>query len=236
MPYDFYLDKCLLPVPPPKLQVTVNNNNKTMYLINEGEINILKSPGLTDIRFECEIPQIKYPFACYKNGYKDASYFLDYFEKLKLIKRPFQFIAARISPAGKILVSTNIRVSMENYSVTESAENSFDFIVDISLKQFRDYSAKSIKLGDYNSENKAREIKTRPPSSTADVPLTIGSDVIINGRLFKNSYGAAPGKTLTNYKGKINFINLSGSHPYHVTTPSGAWLGWVLKDSLKAVT
>ncbi len=35
----------------------------------------------------------------------------------------------------------------------------------------------------------------------------IGSDVIVNGRLHRDSYGKGPGQTRTNYKGKINLIN-----------------------------
>jgi hypothetical protein len=52
MGYDFYLDKCLLPVAPSKLSLNINNANKTLTLINEGEINTLKKAELTDIEFE----------------------------------------------------------------------------------------------------------------------------------------------------------------------------------------
>ena len=75
--YDFYLKKCLLPIAPPKLTVKINNANETVTLINEGEINILKKAELTDIEFECRIPQEKYPFAVYKSGFKGADYFLE---------------------------------------------------------------------------------------------------------------------------------------------------------------
>ena len=37
--YDFYLDKCLLPIAPQKLQIKINNANSTVTLINDGEIN-----------------------------------------------------------------------------------------------------------------------------------------------------------------------------------------------------
>ena len=47
--YDVYLKNCLLPVTPEKIQIKINNQNKTVSLINEGEINILKKAGLTDI-------------------------------------------------------------------------------------------------------------------------------------------------------------------------------------------
>lgn len=70
--YDMYFDKCLFPVTPEKISIKINGNNKTVNLINEGEINILKKAGLTDIEFEAEIPQVKHPYAVYKNGFKEG--------------------------------------------------------------------------------------------------------------------------------------------------------------------
>lgn len=144
--YDFYLKKCLLPVAPSKLQITVNNGNKTVTLINQGEINVLKKAGLTDIEFECEIPQVKYPYAVYKSEFKDAEYFLGYFESLKTHKKPFQFIVCRRKPNGKDLFDTNLRVTLEDYRITEEAKNGFDITVKIKLKQWRDYGTKTVKI------------------------------------------------------------------------------------------
>ncbi len=42
--YDFYLNKMLLPIAPEKLELKIKNKNKTMNLINEGEINLIKTP------------------------------------------------------------------------------------------------------------------------------------------------------------------------------------------------
>ncbi len=212
--YDFYLKDCLLPVAPEKLQININNANKTLTLINEGEINILKTPELSDIEFECRIPQVKYPFATYKSGFKDASYFLNYFEHLKTSKAPFQFIVSRTLPNGKILFSTNMKVSMENYKITEQAKDGFDLMVKIKLKQYRDYATKTVKIKQSGSAPKANVKNSRAQSTVQPLkPVGIGSDVIVNGRLHGSSYGDAPGQTLTNYRGKINFINLKGSHP-----------------------
>lgn len=144
--YDFYLNKCLLPIAPEKLELKINNANDTLTLINEGEINILKTPGLTDIEFDCRIPQVKYPFATYKSGFKGASYFLDYFEGLKADKSPFQFIVSRVMPGGQVLFSTNMKVSMEEYKVTEQAKDGFDLMVKIRLKQYRDYGTKIVNI------------------------------------------------------------------------------------------
>ena len=61
--YHVYLKKCLLPVAPSKIQVKVNSQDKTVSLINDGEVSILKQPGLKDIEFEFMLPQLPYPFA-----------------------------------------------------------------------------------------------------------------------------------------------------------------------------
>ena len=127
--YDVYLKDCLLPVTPEKIQITINNANKTVNLINEGEINVLKKAGLTDIEFEAEIPQVRQPYAVYKSGFQGAGYFLTVFEELKTSKKPFQFIVCRQTPAGKQLLNTNIKVSLEDYKITEEAKNGFDFKV-----------------------------------------------------------------------------------------------------------
>ena len=230
--YSVFMDKILLPITPEEITTKINGNNKTMQLINEGEINIPKSAKLTDIEFTALLPNIKYPFARYQNtNFTNANYFLDLLERLKRDKKPFQFIVCRNRPSGKRLYNTNIKVTLESYTIDENHKIGIDMSVKIKLKQYRDFGTKIVKITNGGSTKNSR------PDSTvrSDKPVGIGSEVIVNGQLFGSSYGDAPGMTLSNYRGKINFINLKGSHPYHVTTPDGGWLGWVLKSSVKAV-
>lgn len=144
--YDFYLDRCMLPVTPGRLQVSIKNENRTIKLINEGQVNLLKAAGLTDIEFECMIPQEEYPFAVYPSGFRSASWYLEYFERLKTRQRPFQFIVVRRMPDGSPLYGTNIKVAMEDYRITEDAENAFDLLVKIKLRQYREYGTKSVTV------------------------------------------------------------------------------------------
>ena len=144
--YDFYLDKILLPVAPSKLQIKIKNANKTINLINDGEINIIKKPGLSEVSFDILIPHVKYPFAVYKNGYRDAKYFLGEIEKLKVNMQPFQFIVSRRKPNGTVLFDTNMKVTLEEYTIKEDAGEGFDVIVTIKLKQYREYSTKTMKI------------------------------------------------------------------------------------------
>lgn len=230
--YDFYLKKCLLPIAPEKLQVKINNANDTLTLINEGEINILKTPELTDIEFECRIPQVKYPFATYKSGFKGASYFLDYFESLKADKKPFQFIVSRTMPNGKVLFSTNMKVSLEDYKITEQAKDGFDLIVKIKLKQYRDYGTKTVNIKIAASKSKAT---VQPTRSTESKPATktykVGDIVNFHGGThYYSSYPGAKGYSARAGKAKITIANGSGkAHPWHlIHTDSGSNVyGWV---------
>ena len=147
MAYDLYLGKMLMPITPSKISMAINNQNKTINLINDGELNLLKSAGLTDVQFTLLIPQVSYPFARYGDGgFVGASTYLDYFEQLKQAKQPFQFILSRCMPTGKALFDTNMTVSLEDYTITEEAKNGFDLQVAISLKQYKHYATKTISV------------------------------------------------------------------------------------------
>lgn len=174
--YDVYMDKCLLPVTPSKLTIHVNNANKTVTLINEGEINILKQAKLTDIEFECDIPQVRQPYAVYPSGFKGAGYFLDYFEELKTGGKPFQFIVCRKAPSGKQLLNTNIKVSLEDYRITEDARNGFDLKVKLKLKQWRDYGTKTVNVQFSASKPKA---SVEPQRETNNSPAPAASQTYI---------------------------------------------------------
>lgn len=144
MPYTFFIDGLALPVTPSKLTMRVRNQNKTVNLINESEVNLLKSAGLTEIGFDCSLPQQQYPFARYSGGFRPAVYFLEKLETLKVSKKPFQFIVSRTTSDGTVVFDTNIKVSLEDYTITEDAKEGTDVTVSVSLKQYREYGTKSV--------------------------------------------------------------------------------------------
>lgn len=169
MAYNVYLDGVLLPITPSKIQTRIKNQNKTINLINEGEVNILKSAGLTEITFDVLIPQVKYLFAVYTHGFKKADYYLNRFEQMKTRKQPFQFICSRVSPSKKLLFETNLKVSMEEYEIEEDAKNGLDIKVAIKLKQYREYGTKEVKIA------AAKAKTTTKPTATVSRPRTTES-------------------------------------------------------------
>ena len=60
--YKFYFNKDVLPVTPGAITTTFKNQNKTITLINEGEVNLPKAPGLTEYSFKFMLPWCNYPF------------------------------------------------------------------------------------------------------------------------------------------------------------------------------
>jgi LysM repeat protein len=133
-----------MPITPSKVKVKINNQNETLTLISGEEINILKAAGLTDVSFDLLLPQVPYPFT--NGGTQPADYYLSLFERLKTAKEPFQWILNREKPNGSRLFYTNLTVGMEDYQITDDAEEGFDITVTVSLKQYRHYGTKTVTI------------------------------------------------------------------------------------------
>ncbi len=165
--YYLYLDNELMPVTPEKVQIKVKGNNKTLSLINEGEVNQIKTNKLTEVSFEVLLPNQAYPFALYKGGeFLTPSYFLELFEKLKAEEEPFKFKLLRLDPKGDSLFDTSLDVTMEDYTIDEDADEGFDIKVSITLKEWRDYGVTTIKVKTNSSGKTTVTKKDTKNSST----------------------------------------------------------------------
>lgn len=138
MSYKCYLFGQLMPETPSKLTVKIKGKNKTLELLNEGEINFLRTPGLTEITLPLTFPML--------TASRRPEYYLNLLEKAKTGRSTTQFIMTRTTPNGRLLFDTNIKVSVEDYTITESATNGLDVSVEVNLKQYRDYGTKTIKV------------------------------------------------------------------------------------------
>lgn len=214
MAYYFYMGKMLCPVAPSKLQLKIQNENKTLTLINEGEVNILKKAGLTDISFDLLLPNVKYPFATYKSGFVNAKVFLEQLERMKSSKEPFQFIVTRTLPNGKMLFDTNMKVSLESYDIKEDSKQGFDVTVSVKLKQYREFGTKTCNITFAGTKPKATVQPARPASPASPAPAQNQTYTVKKGdclwNIAKKFYGnGAKYTTIFNVnKGKIKNANL----------------------------
>lgn len=191
MAYYFFLGYDMLPVPPEKMSLRVRGKNKTISLINEGEVNLIKTPGLTDISFTVLLPNRSYDFSDYNSSlasaalgavssrlfgsnfaYKPARYFLDSFEAAKKSALPIRFIVSRMSGNGlSLLFSTNMLVTVEDYSVEEDAKRyGIDCAVPLKLRQYRPFGTKKAALVTDENGNQTLQVEEPRPALDKTIP------------------------------------------------------------------
>lgn len=179
MSYYFFLGTTMLPVPPAKMTLDIKGKNKTVNLINEGEVNIIKTPGLTEVSFDARFPNKKYPYANYDTSlvdslsanllgdnsfsFKSADYFLDELKTTKSGDSPIRLVISRMTPDFMMLWDTNMLVTIEDYKVNEDAGEGFDVVVPLKLRQWRDYGTKECEVTtDDQGVQHIRVKETRP--------------------------------------------------------------------------
>lgn len=213
------MGKKMLPVAPGKLSVRINNNNKTINLINDGEVNLLKNAALTEIAFEVLLPNNEYPFANYNSFSIDlAESYLSDFKTLKLSKDPFQFIVTRMTNDWTFLFDTNITVSLEDYEIIEDANNGTDVMASIRLKQYKQYGTKTATLKT-NADGTQTAVIDEPRLTTKPVPNT--AKILKNQtllQLVKKNFGNTK---MFNHIKKINGI----TNPNNIPTGTVLRLG-----------
>lgn len=150
-----------MPQTPAKLSVKISGKNTTVTLLNEGEINFLKYPGLTEITLPLVFPML--------TASKRPDYYLTLLERAKTQRTTTQFIMTRTTPAGQLLFDTNIKVSVEDYTIEESATNGLDVGVEVKLKQYRDYSNKTVAIKTTVKHNDSKDTTVK---KTATVQTT----------------------------------------------------------------
>lgn len=198
--YVFYLDTLRVPITPSKLTVKIKGSNKTLTLVNEGELNVLRSPSLSEISFEMVLPMLgQYSFAA---EYQRPNVYLSFLEEHMVNKEPFQFIVNRVTPTGEMLFDTNMKVSIEDYNIVENATSGFDMTVSVNLKQYVYYATKIVTVTKPSTGAKAtvkaakkRDASSAPKAKTytvvsGDCLWTIAKKYYDDGALYKKIYEA----------------------------------------------
>lgn len=194
-----------MPQTPAKLSVKISGKNTTVTLLNEGEINFLKYPGLTEITLPLVFPML--------TASKRPDYYLTLLERAKTQRTTTQFIMTRTTPAGQLLFDTNIKVSVEDYTIEESATNGLDVSVEVKLKQYRDYSTKTVAIKTTVKHNDSKDttvkktatVQTKRPATNAPQTKTytvkkgdtlwgIAKKYYGNGAKYPTIYNANKGK------------------------------------------
>lgn len=217
-----------LPVNPEDLTVKYSSSNKTSDVIGIGEINTPRTRKLQTIRISSILPaDTSVPYA---SGSEEAQDVLEFFGNALENKETVKVVIS--GSVVDLMLNGSRRMTIEKFEPSIRGGTD-DATYTLDLKEYRNFEAKTVPLISAPTTSLAQT--TMPSSNRPDDSgeITIGSTVIANGRVHLDSFGSSPGKSLSNYEGKCNLINKSGSHPYHVTTPSGGYLGWMTSGSVR---
>lgn len=216
-----------IPVNPEKFEVSTEGNNQTEEIIDLGEIVIPRKKKLSTIGWSSFFPYEPWFSAVRtKAHFQPPRFYLEFIDKIRDDRKPCHLTVTGIGFDGDVVI--------ESFNHYHQAGDHEDTYYTISFKKYVPYAV-SILSKDKKNNNTSKKNSTSNKNSSTSVKakdITVGCEVILNGTVHLDSYGSKPGKSFTNYKGKVNLINKKGSHPYHVTTPSGGWLGWVTKESV----
>lgn len=126
-----------LPFTPQEYSLTMGSNNKTIELINGGEVNLIKSPKLTEYSFDFELATI---------GEKSemTKPILDMIENAKKTKKIVMFNIIRQN-ANQTSFPLENMCSIEDCEVSEHGEKFGRMVYSIKLKLFRSYRTQHLK-------------------------------------------------------------------------------------------
>lgn len=234
--YEFYFkdgsDVLTFPITPSELTIKVGSNNKVVTLINEGDINILKSPSLVEVTFEARFPMRKYP---YSRNYSDFKNYHDKFKELKEDKKSFRFIVARTTPNGKRTWDTNLLMALEEYELKESADEGDDVIISFKLKQFKEYGVKTVKIVSAKPDTTSTSNKSRNnDNKTKDSKQYVVKSGDCLWNIAKKFYGSGT-KWKTIYNANKSAIEADAKKHGKKSSSNGHWIWPGLKLTIPSL-
>lgn len=223
MTIKFYLDiegkKFMLPVSPGNIMMRRASNNSVVELAKLGDANIGGGRALLGTSFTSIFPND------YNAGYVESG------AKKESARTWIDRLTNAKANHDKVrLIVTDTRINV--VTLIESfnwgyVDGTGDVEYELELLEYKEAKAKFKKV--------TKKVSPPPRPAPKNKPVTIGCEVIVNGRLHRDSYGTGPGQTERNARRKVNFIAKGRSHPYHVTLLNGGWRGWVTAGSVKRV-
>ena len=177
--YSFFLGEVRLPVAPGKVVVRYGDRLRCVDLANGGEVVLAEASGkeLSTVEFSALLPQTKYPFSVYTDGFKRGCVILGELLKLRDSGKPFRFIMHRKTSSGTVS-SVNIKTLFKEIRVREEAGEGSDIYIDVRLTEYRDYGVKKVAPSASGGGNGGGSVTVRPDS---DVALAPDSYTVVKG-------------------------------------------------------
>ena len=207
-----------LPVNPAELKLKYEGDNNSQSVVNLGEINRLGNLKLVGTTIESTLPCDTTTYLADDN-LQDPQFYIDFIKKIQKAKGHMQFVVANTK------ISMPMTVESFEYGFADGYDEEYVYTLD--LKQYREFSAVKVSKSKKKKKSKKGKKRISPPKK-----FGVGSNVVVNGRLYMDSNGNGPGAYEKNAKRKV--INIATGHKYPICVGvNGAARGWVNKSDVK---
>jgi len=133
-----------LPVAPSQIAVRTVTGNRTVSLVELGEVNILKDAGLLEYSFNVLLPGR--PFRCTSESmFMPPNDIVRFFRRIMEQRSPFRFIVNRALPFDievRDINMVNTMASVEGFTATEKAGEEGDIYIALTIKEHRLFSSR----------------------------------------------------------------------------------------------
>lgn len=214
-----------LPIMPGQISVPRNMDVSQQTVIKIGEVDRIGERKLNELTIEGVIPVLprKNHLTTASQTWVNGSDYIGRIEQWQSTKKPGRFVIT-----GDRKMSGRVTISNFEWGMKDGNTSEFYYI--LTLREWRDFSAKKIVIKKNKTTPKKAKPRPAPPKK-----IGVGSRVIVNGQLHRDSYGKGPGVTERNATRKITLIAKGRKYPYHVGLLNGGDRGWVTAKAVKLI-
>lgn len=222
-----------LPVNPPELDIKRSNEDEVFEVLKLGEVSEFGYTTLATTAIDCFFPATKGPSYIMTNGkFWAPQKYIDFLNKVMTSKKPCRFIVSD--------TKINFLATITEF-VYGPRSGTNDITYTLELREYKEHSAQFVKIVKQKVTSPKKQTTTpKKQTGSTNKAITVGCEVIVNGRLHLDSYGRGPGQTEKNARRILNFIAKGRKCPYHVRilgkdNSQRAWRGWVTAGSVRRV-
>jgi len=173
-----------IPVNPQTFNVKTSGNNTTTEIITLGEIVVPKKKKLSSISWECFFPyEDWYPAIRTKGEFRSASFYLDFLNRIRDDCKPCHLTVTGIGFDEDVVI--------DSFDYYHQAGDHEDTYYSIKFTRYQHYGVSIISKTDIENQLKNPDsigvVPPQSPVTPAPTQITIGCDVILNGRVHYDS-------------------------------------------------
>ena len=210
-----------LPINPAEITIKRESDDKSESVIKLGEVNLIGEDKLQEISIESSLP-VSPKEEHYVSALElldTAQDYIDWIESARKLKKPIRLVVSTTK------ISLKSTITSFEYGMRNGYDGEYNYT--LSLREFRSFKAKKIDA----KQQLAKTVEERP---SPPKKVGMGSTVIVNGLLHRDSQGNGTGLTERNTTRKISLIAPGALYPYHVATLNGGARGWVKESDVRS--